>query len=76
MSCDILLFFDGFRELMKGYDVVKIYKDHIFPYRIDKYVNYKYEMVWYFRFMPKPVFRWFEKRLGWHTMAVAKLKES
>jgi len=66
--------FNGFRELMKGYDVVKIYKDHIFPYRIDKYVNYEYEQVWYFRWMPKPIFRWLERRVGWHTMAVAKVK--
>ncbi len=65
--------FDGFRKLMKGYDVVKIYKDHIFPYRIDKYVNYEYEMVWYFRLLPKPIFRWLERRLGWHTMAVSKV---
>ena len=27
--------------------------DHIFPYRIPEYVQYRYKMVWYFRWMPR-----------------------
>ena len=63
--------FDGVRRLMRGYRVQSIRKDHIFPYRIDKYVKYQYEWVWYFRWMPMPMFRWLERRLGWHTLVVA-----
>jgi len=66
--------FNGVRELLKEYDVVKTYKDHIFPYRIDKYVNYEYQKVWYFRWMPKPLFRWLERHMGWHTMIEARVK--
>ncbi len=64
--------FNGVRRLMHAYDVVKLAKDHIFPYQIDKYVKYEYEWVWYFRWMPMPLFRWFEHRLGWHTLIWAR----
>jgi 2-polyprenyl-3-methyl-5-hydroxy-6-metoxy-1,4-benzoquinol methylase len=64
--------FDGVRRLMSDYDVVKIRKDHIFPYRIDKYVKYEYEWVWYFRWLPTPWFSWLERRLGWHTLITAR----
>jgi 2-polyprenyl-3-methyl-5-hydroxy-6-metoxy-1,4-benzoquinol methylase len=63
--------FDGVRKLMHDYDVVKISKDHIFPYRIDKYVKYEYEWMWYFRWLPTPWFAWLEHRLGWHTLITA-----
>lgn len=66
--------FSDVRKLMKGFDVIKIYKDHVFPYVIPKYIKYEYQYVWYFRWMPKPFFRWFEKKFGWHTMFIAKLK--
>lgn len=62
----------GARRLMSGYEVEKVWKDHIFPYRIDKYVKYEYQWVWYFRWLPLPWFRWLERRLGWHTMIVAR----
>ena len=61
--------------LMKDFKIVDIRKDHIFPYKIDKYINYEYEWVWYFRWMPTPLFRWLEHHLGWHTLVVAKPKE-
>jgi 2-polyprenyl-3-methyl-5-hydroxy-6-metoxy-1,4-benzoquinol methylase len=64
--------FRGVRWLLRDYDVVKIRKDHIFPYRIDKYVRYEYQWVWYFRWLPTPWFSWLERRLGWHTMITAR----
>jgi 2-polyprenyl-3-methyl-5-hydroxy-6-metoxy-1,4-benzoquinol methylase len=63
--------FAGVSRLMHDYDVVKIRKDHIFPYRIDKYVKYEYEWVWYFRWLPTSWFSWLERRLGWHTLITA-----
>ena len=63
--------FRGVRWLLRDYRVMDIHKDHIFPYRIDKYVNYEYEWVWYFRWLPTPWFAWLERRLGWHTMITA-----
>ncbi len=57
---------------MHDYQVEKIGKDHIFPYVIDRYVKYEYEWVWYLRWMPMPLFRWLEHRLGWHTLIWAR----
>ena len=63
--------FQGVRRLMRDFKVESIRKDHIFPYRIDRYVKYEYEWEWYFRWMPMPLFRWLERRLGWHTLITA-----
>jgi ubiquinone/menaquinone biosynthesis C-methylase UbiE len=60
------------RGLLSGFDIVRIWKDHVFPYKVDKYVKYEYQWVWYLRWMPTPLFRWLERRLGWHTMVVAR----
>jgi len=35
--------------------------DHIFPYRIPDYVQYRYVKVWYFRWMPQWMFRILER---------------
>jgi SAM-dependent methyltransferase len=61
--------------LLKAMKVRSISKDHIFPYRIDKYVRHEYERVWYFRVLPAPVFRALERLLGWHTLVVATPRE-
>jgi len=66
--------FKEVRRLMKDFDVAKMYKDHIFPYVIEDYKKYRYKKVWYFRYLPCFLFRWLEKRLGWHTLIVAKPK--
>jgi len=55
----------------KGFKVQSIEIDHIFPYRIADYVKYKYVKVWYFRFLPKFIFRFLEKKLGWHLCLTA-----
>lgn len=67
--------FRDIRQLMKDYEIIEIWKDHIFPYKIDKYINYQYEWVWYFRWMPEPLFRWLERHFGWHTLVVARPKK-
>ncbi|MBI3626688.1 class I SAM-dependent methyltransferase [Candidatus Uhrbacteria bacterium] len=66
--------FKEVRDLLKDFEIKKIYKDHIFPYVIKKYVKYEYQRTWYFRMCPAPIFRWLEKTFGWHTMVIAKLK--
>ena len=66
--------FGEIRELLRAFDIVEMRKEHIFPYVIEKYVRYEYEKVWYFRWMPAWLFRWLEHRLGWHTLAVARVK--
>lgn len=66
--------FRDIRKLLQGYQITELRKEHIFPYRIDKYVKYEYEWVPYFAWMPLPLFRWLERRLGWHLLIVAKPK--
>ena len=66
--------FSEVRKLMHDFEIVEIYKDHIFPYVIPKYIKYEYQYVWYFRWMPRALFHWLEKKIGWHTMIVAKIR--
>jgi 2-polyprenyl-3-methyl-5-hydroxy-6-metoxy-1,4-benzoquinol methylase len=54
-----------------GFENVVTAIDHIFPWRIKDYVQYRYVKVWYFRFLPKGVFRALERKLGWHLLATA-----
>jgi SAM-dependent methyltransferase len=73
-GCPVTYFYStrDVRRLLHDYRVVSLSKDHIFPYRIDKYVQYDYEWVWYFRWLPMPAFRWLEKHFGWHMLIVAR----
>lgn len=66
--------FRDVERLMSGFHIISIEKDHVFPFVIDKYVKYEYEYEWYFCWMPRMFFRWLERRLGWHTLIVAKPK--
>jgi 2-polyprenyl-3-methyl-5-hydroxy-6-metoxy-1,4-benzoquinol methylase len=61
-------------ELLDGFDVYEIYKDHIFPYVVEKYIKYEYELQPWFQSMPKDLFRTLETSLGWHMMAKCRLK--
>lgn len=55
-----------------GFKVKGIWADHIFPYRISDYVQYRYTRVWYFRWLPPRFFRWLERRFGWHLCIEAE----
>lgn len=63
------------RKLLKGFEVTSIKKDHIFPYRIEAYKRYEYKKSFPWNVLPHSVLRWFEKRLGWHLLIKAKLKQ-
>jgi 2-polyprenyl-3-methyl-5-hydroxy-6-metoxy-1,4-benzoquinol methylase len=54
-----------------GFHVTKTEVDHIFSYSIPEYVKYQYKQVWYFRWMPKPLFRALERMFGWHLCLTA-----
>jgi 2-polyprenyl-3-methyl-5-hydroxy-6-metoxy-1,4-benzoquinol methylase len=51
-----------------GFRVTAMSVDHIFPYRIADYVEYRYVKKWYFRHIPDRIFCAFERRYGWHLM--------
>lgn len=65
---------DEIKELLKDYNILSIEQEHIFPYAVEKYKNYEYVKQPWFEAMPPEMFRVLEKRLGWHTLIVAKLK--
>jgi 2-polyprenyl-3-methyl-5-hydroxy-6-metoxy-1,4-benzoquinol methylase len=54
-----------------GFNVRYTEVDHIFPYDIGEYKQYRYQRVWYFRWIPESWFRKFEKSFGWHLMIMA-----
>ena len=61
------------RDLLHEFETSSITQDHIFPYRIRDYVQYRYVKNWYFRWMPNSWFRSLERRLGWHLLIIARL---
>jgi 2-polyprenyl-3-methyl-5-hydroxy-6-metoxy-1,4-benzoquinol methylase len=65
---------NGGRELVErnGFRVQELSVDHVFPYRIRDYVEYRYVKEPYFRWMPEPLFRAFERQSGWHLMVTAQ----
>ena len=62
------------KKLLKDFRIKEIKVDHIFPYIIKDYINYKYRKEWYFRYLPKPILRELEKKFGWHLMVTATLR--
>ena len=60
-------------DLYKGlFDVVSATQTHIFPYVIEKYVNYEYELQPWFKAMGPEMFTALERRLGWHMLIVGR----
>ena len=55
-----------------GFRVTGVFVDHIFPYSIPEYKEYRYRKVWYFRWMPKFLFRALERLAGWHLCLTAR----
>jgi len=55
-----------------GFHVVDISVDHIFPYRIPDYVQYRYVKSWPWSWTPAPLFAWMERHFGWHLCLTAE----
>jgi 2-polyprenyl-3-methyl-5-hydroxy-6-metoxy-1,4-benzoquinol methylase len=64
---------DSVRELLEDFTITKTQVEHIFPYRIPDYVQYRYVKEWQFRYLPDPVFRWLEHQFGWHLCVTAEV---
>jgi hypothetical protein len=64
---------DQGRRLLEigGLRATEVTADHIFSYRIPDYVKYRYVKVWYFRWMPRWMFRSLERAAGWHLCMTA-----
>jgi len=65
---------DAVRSLLKDYEILELRQDHIFPFVVEKYVRYEYEMEPWFRAMPPKMFRALEAKLGWHTLIRCRLR--
>lgn len=57
----------------RGLRVVDAFVDHIFPYAIKDYAEYRYVKRPVIRVIPPRVFRWVECRFGWHLCVTAVL---
>ncbi len=62
------------RKLLESSDlrVTDISVEHIFPYRISDYVQYRYVKSWPWSWTPAPMFRWTEHHFGWHLCLTAE----
>jgi len=63
---------NSIKKLLAGFEIEGIAVDHIFPYRIPEYKNYKYMRQWYFRHLPEKIFSWMERNFGWHLCVTAR----
>lgn len=61
-------------KLLRGFEILDMHVDHIFPYKVRDYMNYKYTIQWYWRILPPGLFRLLEKKWGWHLLITARLK--
>jgi ubiquinone/menaquinone biosynthesis C-methylase UbiE len=63
------------RELLErhGSRVRGVQVEHVFPYHISDYVQYRYVKQPYFRWMPQSLFRALERRFGWHLCLTAEV---
>lgn len=75
-NCPIVYFYtkNNIKELFKGFDILSIEREHIFPYKIEDYKNGKYIKEDWFNNMPSSMFRRLEKQLGHHWLIEAKVK--
>ena len=54
-----------------GLRVLQTEVDHIFPYKVADYVQYRYRRQWWFQLMPPPIFQQLQRRFGWHLCLTA-----
>ena len=55
-----------------GFRVCEVLVDHIFPYRIPEYLQYRYVKTPMFVWMPVALFHALERRWGWHLCITAE----
>ena len=63
------------RNLFEGLQILNVAVEHIFPYRVKDYREYRYVWKWYYQIFPKPFFRLLEKNFGWHLCVTAIVSE-
>jgi SAM-dependent methyltransferase len=68
--------FDEIRSTLldERFEILNIWKDHIFIYDVDKYKNNIYVKDQYWKNIPDQDIHKISEELGWHTMVICKLK--
>jgi len=61
------------QTLLSGMEVFEYSQAHIFPYVVEKYVKFEYELQPWFKAMPKEMFHALERAFGWHGLIKARL---
>lgn len=59
----------------QGFRTTEMFVDHIFPYRVADYVQYRYVKAFPFNWLSAPAMRALERRLGWHLCVTARLTD-
>ena len=54
-----------------GFRVATMEQDHIFPFVIEKYTRFEYELQPWFAAMPTEMFQALKRRFGWHLLITA-----
>jgi SAM-dependent methyltransferase len=54
-----------------GFSIDNLFVDHIFPYYVPEYVQYRYRKTLPFRWLPDFAMRGLERGLGWHLCVTA-----
>jgi 2-polyprenyl-3-methyl-5-hydroxy-6-metoxy-1,4-benzoquinol methylase len=64
------------RELLqsRGFHPTEISVEHIFPYRVADYTQYRYVKAWPWSWMPAAMFHWMERHFGWHLCVTAEVR--
>lgn len=55
-----------------GFELIQIETAHIFPYKINEYVQGRLVKEAFFEAMPNEIFEALEKRFGWHHLVTAR----
>lgn len=75
-GCPYVKFYSGWeaRKLLwnSGFKVESIRKTHIFPWRVEDYIQHRYVKAWPYSWMPKWFFSLLERLLGAHLLIVAR----
>ena len=66
--------YDDARTLLNKFEIIEIKKAHIFPWKIDKYIQYQYEKEDCFTACSDEFFAQLESELGWHLLIRARKK--
>ena len=57
-----------------SFECTSIEKNHIFPFKVPEYKNYKYVKQEWFESMPTNIFNALQKNFGWHLLVDAKIR--